>query len=70
MVWVFAGPRKKNNPDVQALNGTSIVISCICPGASAPLDGLNVTPPGTFVKARQFRFVWLLVGATTSAWQT
>lgn len=70
MVWVFAGPRKKNNPDAQALNGTRIVMSSICPGASAPLDGLKVMPPGTFVKARQFKSIWLLAGANTSAWQT
>ena len=69
MVCVFTGPRKKNKPDVQALNGTEIVISTLWPGAKAPLTGLKPIFPGTFVKADHFRLLWLLDGESTRAKQ-
>src|SRR6266852_3697592 len=70
MVWVLTGPRKKNRPGVQALNGTVIVTSTLWPGASTPADGLKTICPGTLVNANQFRLLWLFDPEITQAKQT
>jgi hypothetical protein len=59
IVCVLTGPWKKKRPCVQALKGTVIVINTLWPGARTPRTGLKVTPPGTFVKATQFRLLRL-----------
>ena len=52
------------------MNGTVIVISTLCPGASTPLDGLNPIFPGTFVEATQCKLLCASALESTLAKQT
>jgi len=70
IVWVLAGPRKKNNPCVQAVSGMLMLTNTFWPGAKVPLEGLKPIFPGTVVNATQCRLLWLLAREITSATQT
>ena len=54
---VLIGPRKKNNPGVQAFKGIVIDTRALWPGARTPPDGLNTICPGTFVNANQCKLL-------------